>query len=152
MSHREKWLLALGVLLSGFLLGIPVAALAQTPTSTPTPAPVAQAVEISADYQSGKLVITVSKDPVHISIAKGDHVEWTVSKTSKVPISDFVIEINDQSLPSPKQMARPDHPSKGKSQSQAGTKGQENTHHPYTIYVTADAGSAAADPEVTIDP
>jgi len=49
MSHREKWLLALGVLLSGFLLGIPVAALAQTPTSTPTPAPAAQAVEISAD-------------------------------------------------------------------------------------------------------
>src|SRR5436309_14325349 len=100
MSHREKWLLALGVLLSGFLLDIPVAALAQTPASTPTPAPAAQAVEISADYQTGKLVITVSKDPVHISIPKGDHGEWTGFKSRQIAISDFVIEINDQSLPS----------------------------------------------------
>lgn len=138
-------------LFGSILLCLALATLGATPTTTSRPAP-SQTVDVSLDFQSGKLVVTANPDVVHISVKKGERVEWRVSATSPIKDFDFTIEINDQALPSAKRMARPSHVAKGKNRSLAAKTGQETTHHPYTIYVTTGSGSAAADPEVTIDP
>ena len=133
------------------LLCLALVTLCAAPAASATPAS-SQTVDVSLDFQSGKLVVTASPDVVHISVKKGEHVEWQVSSTSPIKGFDFSIEMNDQALPSSKRMARPSHVAKGKSRSLAAKTGQESTHHPYTIYVSTGSGSAAADPEVTIDP
>jgi hypothetical protein len=139
------------ILFGNILLCLALATLGAAPPATPTPAP-SQTVDVSLDFQNGKLVVTATPDVVHLSVKKGEHVEWEVSPTSPIKDFDFSIEMNDQALPSAKRMARPSHVAKGKSRSQAAKKGQESTHHQYTIYVGTGLGSAAADPEVTIDP
>jgi hypothetical protein len=139
------------ILFGGLLLCLALATLGAATPTTSTPAP-SQTVDVSLDFQNGKLVVTASPDVVHISVAKGEHVEWQVSSTSPIKGFDFSIEMNDQALPSSKRMARPSHVAKGKNRSLAAKTGQESTRHPYTIYVSTGSGSAAADPEVTIDP
>ena len=133
------------------LLCLALVTLCAAPATSATPAPY-QTVDVSLEVKDGTLVVTASPDVVHISVKKGEHVEWQVSKTSPIQGFDFSIEMNDQALPSAKRMARPSHVAKGKNRSLAAKTGQELTVHPYTIYVATASGSAAADPEVTIDP
>ena len=118
---------------------------------TPTPA-VPKYIDISLAIQGGKMVITANPDKQRLSFGKGEQAEWRVSATSPIKDFDFTIEMDDQSLPATKRLARPDHPAKGKCKSEKPRSAQVNTTHPYRIFVSTPQGSAAADPEVTIDP
>ena len=50
-----------------------------------------QTVDVSLDFQNGKLIVTATPDVVHLSVKKGEHVEWEVGELAiaDAPV-DFV--------------------------------------------------------------